>query len=200
MQTNENMNLKTQLFSAFASRPRPSADTILQPTISEIEGDMLRQYLAARTNEELTAPDLRTLVEGNLWMLTTEAFLYYLPAFLYSALASYENISVFASGLIDVLTEPTRSGVEGSIEQLEQHQSDLSLPEDMTSLLRKQQLEWFDSGAPTAVFHARFDNLTTNEGAAVLAFLNAFQEKYGEDFPFGELETAIKKHWVRYQR
>jgi hypothetical protein len=66
-------------------------------------------------------------------------------------------------------------------------------------MLRAQQLEWFDSGTPTAIFHERFDGLSDAEGAAVLAFLAAFRDAHGADFPFGEVDAAIDRHWSRYR-
>lgn len=193
-----NLNLRTRLFTAFASRPRPAADRILDPAVSEYEGRQLREYLAGKTADELIAADLRTIVESNLWMLTPDAFLYFLPAFLYAALASYDSLSVFASEIIGALTAPFREDVVSTLDQLEQQQSELRLPDDMLELLRKLQLEWIDSGAPMAIFFERFSNLTREEGTAVLAFLEAFQAAYGEDFPFGELQTAIDRYWARY--
>ena len=66
-------------------------------------------------------------------------------------------------------------------------------------VLRKQQLELADSGIPRRIFHERFDRMTREEGAAVLAFLESFEKAYGEDFPFREIDTAIERHWARYR-
>jgi hypothetical protein len=167
--------------------------------VSHYEGEHLRELLATKTSTELTDYELRTVVESNLWMLTPEAFLYFLPAFLHASLESYASVSVFASELIGALTEPSRTDVVEAIDQVARSQAGLGLPDDMTELLRKQQLEWFDSGTPTAIFHERFDNLTHAEGAAILAFFAAFQEAHGADFPFNELETAVDRYWARYR-
>lgn len=190
------MNLKAGFFNAFASRPRPTATQIIRPGVSHYEGDRLRDFLASKTSTDLTDDELRTVVEGNLWMLTKEAFLYFLPAFLHASLESYASVSIFASELIGALTEPSRADV---VEALDQLASERSLPEDMTELLRKQQLEWFDSGTPAAIFHERFDDLTHAEGVAILAFFDAFREAHAADFPFGELETAVNRYWGRYR-
>lgn len=201
MQTPRGTDIKAQFFNAFALRPRPSAPQVIRPDVDHHEGDRLRELLASKTSPELTEIanyDLRTVVEGNLSLLTLEAFLYFLPAFLHASLDSYASVSVFASELISALTEPSRTDVVEALDQVAQNQSGLGLPDDITELLRKQQLEWFDSGAPTATFHDRFEDLTHAEGAAILAFLVAFQEAHGEDFPFGELETAVERHWARY--
>jgi hypothetical protein len=69
----------------------------------------------------------------------------------------------------------------------------------MLELLREQQLEYFDSGEQLAQFHERFDSLTVEEGKAVLAFLVTLKEYYNKDFPFGELDKAIDRHWIRYE-
>jgi hypothetical protein len=193
------MNRRELFFNAFASRPRPTASEIIRPAVRPQEGDELRELLASRTSAELTDYECRTVVESNLWMLTPAAFLYFLPAFLRASLESYSSVSVFASELIGALTEPSRADVVESIDQLTRNQSELGLPADMPDLLRKQQLQWFDSGTPTAIFHERFDNLTHAEGAAVLAFLDAFQQAHGADFPFDELKTAVDRHWARYR-
>ncbi|WP_218147847.1 hypothetical protein [Nitrosomonas sp. Nm166] len=159
----------------------------------------MRELLATKTSTELTDYELRTIVESNLWMLTPEAFLYFLPAFLRASLESYASLSVFASELIGELTKPSRTDVIEALDRAAQIPTGLGLPDDMIELLRKQQLEWFDSGAPAAIFHERFDNLTHAEGAAILAFFVAFKQAHGADFPLGELDTAIDRYWSRYR-
>jgi hypothetical protein len=190
-------NLKARLFNAFASRPRPTQ--ITRPAVGQHESAHLRELLSTKKPKELTANDLQTVVEGNLWMLSPEAFLYFLPAFLHLALESYHSISVFASELIGALTEPSRKAVVDALDEVARNQTELSLPADITDLLREQQLEWFDSGVPTAIFHERFDKLTHEEGAAILAFFDAFQQAHGADFPGDELGTIVKNYWSRYK-
>lgn len=199
MEDTHDMNLKTLFFSAFAARPRPTATQIIRPVVSHHESDPLRELLATKTSTELTNYELQTVVESNLWMLTPKAFLYFLPAFLHASMNSYGSLSVFASELIGALTEPSRMDVVEALERATRSPSELGLPNDMVELLRKQQLEWFDSGTPTAIFHERFDNLTDTEGAAILAFFDAFKEAHGADFPFGELGTAVNRYWGRYR-
>lgn len=193
------MDRRARLFGAFASRPRPPADRILRPAVRGPDGDRLRGLLAAVTPAELTDRDLRATVEGNLWMLAPEAFLHFLPAFLHAALESYASVSVFASELLGALTLPSRADVEEALDRAAGLPSGLGLPDDVAAQLRRQQLEWFDSGTPSALFHERFDGVTQPEGAAVLAFLDDFREAHGADFPFDEVETAIARHWARYR-
>jgi hypothetical protein len=189
MQTPNDLTLKELFFNAFASRPRPSAGQILRPGVRPLEGEKLRELLATTTSTELADYDLRTVVESNLWMLTPEAFLYFMPAFLHASLESYNSVSVFASELIGALTEPSRADVEDALDRAARLPAGAGLPDDMAELLRKQQLEWFDSGASTAIFHKRIDNLTHAEGAAILAFFDAFQESHGANFPIEILES-----------
>jgi hypothetical protein len=193
------MNLRELFFDAFASRPQPSADRIIRSTVSRHESDRLRETLATSRSTEITDHELRTVVEGNLWMLTPEAFLYFLPAFLRASLESYGAVSVFASELVGALTEPSRVDVVEALDRLARPPFALGLPVDMLESLRKQQLEWSDSGTPAAIFHERFDGLTHVEGAAILAFLVAFQQVHGADFPFDEIKTAVDRHWARYR-
>jgi hypothetical protein len=193
------MNLKALFFNAFASRHRPAASQIIRPVVSHYEGRKVRELLAAKNSTELTDYELRSVVESNLWMLTPEAFLYFLPAFLHASLESYSSVSVFASELIGALTEPSRRDVVEALDQVARFSPELGLPDDITERLRKQQMEWFDSGTPETIFHERFDNLSHAEGAAILAFLIAFRGAHGADFPFGELETAVDRYWARYR-
>jgi hypothetical protein len=199
MEGTDDMNFKAVFFNAFAARSQPQVDQILRPNVSNHEANRLRALLASKTSTELTDYELRTVVEGNLWMLAPEAFLYFLPAFMHAALSSYSSVSVFASELIGALTKPSRTDVEDALDQVAHLPSEIGLPDDMVELLRKQQLEWFASGAPEAIFQERFDNLTQAEGAAILTFLVAFQEAHGADFPFNELETTIDRYWARYR-
>lgn len=188
------MSLKSRFFDAFASRPRPLATQILRPEVGH-DGDRLRDFLATQTSTQLTPYEIRIEVEGNLWMLAPEAFWYFLPAFLNAALESYASVSVFVSELVGALTEPSRTDVVEALDRVAEIPPGLGLPDNTTELLRKQQLEWFDSGTPLAIFHERVDSLTPTEGAAILAFFVALQEAHGEDFPFGELEIAVDRYW-----
>jgi hypothetical protein len=147
---------------------------------------------------DLTAHDLRTILEGNLWMLTAEAFLHFLPAFLRRSLDAYDQVSVFASELLGALTEPSPSDVEDALARLAGAPSGPALPAGMLEALRGQQREWLDSNAAAALFHEHFDTVTAAEGAAVLAFLAAFRQAHGEDFPFDEIGIAIGRYWARF--
>ncbi len=156
--------------------------------------------LQGKTASEVSVHDVNAVFEGNLWMLTREAFLHYLPVLMYLSLTRYRSVSVFASELIGALTKPSRADVVRSLDMLEELPPGLALSDaSMSGLLRKQQLEWFDSGAPTAMFEERFDGLGHREGRAILAFLEAFRAQHGEDFPFDELDVAIDRHWVRFR-
>lgn len=158
------MNLKSLFFSAFALRPRPQATELIRSGVSHYDSDHLRGLLATKTPPELSVHDIRTEVEGNLWMLTPQAFRYFLPAFPDISLESYASVSVFVSGLVGALTPPSRTDVVEALHRTAQIPPPLGLPDDMTELLRKQQLEWFDSGTPVATFLERVDGLDPSRG------------------------------------
>ena len=192
------MDPKKRLFEAFAGRPRPLESEVLRPEV-KYDGERTRELLATRTSEELSVHEIRTVLEGNLWMLAPVAFLYHLPAFLHSAIDAYRTLSVFVSELVGALTMPDRADVVESLDRLAQVPAGFGLPKETTELLRTQQLELYDSGTPLAIFRSRFDDLTEDEGGAVLAFFDALRAAHGDDFPFDELETAIDRHWGRYR-
>jgi hypothetical protein len=198
-QTLNVMNNKLLFFNAFASRPRPSANKIVRSVVSKYESDKLQKLLSEKTSMELTAYDLVNIVESNLWMLTPEAFIYFLPSFMQISLESYASVSVFASEFIGTLTKPFRTDAGDALNQVDQFSAKFGLANDMTELLLKQQFELFDSGIPTAIFCERFDNITKDEGAAILDFLFSFQKRHGVNFPFDELKIAIDRHWIRYR-
>ena len=133
-------------------------------------------------------------------MFNREAFLHYLPALMSFALYDYKAVSVFASELLGALTRPSRDDVVASLDRLGQLPPELGLSDPaIAEPLRRQQLEWFDSGTPTAIFDERFGDLTPAEGGAILAFLEAFGEQHGENFPFDEVDTAIERHWIQFR-
>ncbi len=193
------MNFRQHFFDAFAARLRPSADQIVRASVSPHESKRVRETLATAQSTELTDHELRTVVEGNLWMLTPEAFLYFLPAFLQASLESYAALSVFASEFLGALTEPSGGDVAEAFDRLARPPAGLGLPAEVAEALRKQQAEWSDAGTPAAIFRARFDGVTQAEGAAVLAFLDAFREAHGADFPFNEIGNAVDRYWRRYR-
>ncbi|MFP4415048.1 hypothetical protein [Coleofasciculus sp.] len=198
MQVPPNKNLRVYFFNAFAARQKPLNTQILVPEPRvQYECSKLGQFLATMTPIELTAYQLRYEIGDDLLMLTPEAFLYFLPAFLYLSLKSYESVDFFVDVLISTLTKPSRPDIVEKYDYLAKCSP--GLPDDMLELLREQQLESFDSGESLATFHERFDSLTSEEGKAVLAFLVTLKEYYNKDFPFGELDKAIDRHWIRYE-
>lgn len=194
------MNLKDELFKAFASCPRPAADGIIRPmSRNHPESVGLQKLLADVTPEELTEADIRRDVEGNLSMLTPEAFRYFLPAFMHAAIAWYSSVSVFASELVGALTVPSREEKMASLDQAAEVLAMTNMSQEMIDTFRKTQREFIESGADERRFRERTEVITPAEGAAVLAFLDAFQAAHGEDFPFGEVEAAIDRYWGRYR-
>jgi hypothetical protein len=193
------MNLTPEFYEAFASRARPGASQIVRPAVSHSEAERLSQFLAGKSVAELMPAEIRQLVEGNLWMLTPDAFRYFLPDFMRASLESYASVGNFVSELVGALTEPCQQDVLDSLDRASRIQHQLGLPPGVSEMLRKQQLEWIGSGVPQAVFRERFDGLTPAEGAAVLGFLGALRQNHGSDFPFRELETAVKRYWRRFQ-
>ena len=187
------MTLRTRLYEAFASRPRPTAEELVRS-----EDRRLRDMLGERAVGEVTVEDVRGAFEGNLWALTPEAVRYYLPALMDLALHRYREVSVFASELLGALTEPSREDVVASLEAFEELPPVELRDPVIADALRRQQLEWFDSGEPTALFHERFDGVTEEEGRAVLEFLVAFGEEHGGSFPFGEVDAAVERYWGRF--
>jgi len=191
------MDLRARLFDAFASRPHQGTNPV-RPD-SEAGADRMRDVLASKTASDISPDDVNSVFEGNLWMLNREAFLHYLPALMDIALDRYDKVSVFASELIGALTKPDRNDVLASLDRLDQLPPELGLSDPaVADPLRRQQLEWFDSGTPTAIFEERFNDLSDPEGAAILAFLEAFRDQHGANFPFGELDTAIDRHWAQF--
>jgi hypothetical protein len=111
----------------------------------------------------------------------------------------YDSVNVFVSELVDALTEPRREDVVESLDRLGRHPPGIGLPRELTASLRQGQLERFDSGAPTARFHERFDELTAKEGAAIATFFATLISTHAADFPFQELEKAFDRTWSRYR-
>ncbi len=198
MQIPPDKDLKAYFFNAFASRPRPLATQILAPEpLVQYEYKKLGQFLATITPIELTAQEMRYEIGGDIVALTPEALLYFLPAFLYYSLKSFYSVRIFVDALIDILTKLSRNDIVESYNYLAQCSP--GLPDDILELNRKQALESFDSGESLAAFHERFESLTPEEGKAVLTFLLALKESYEEEYPFGELDKAISRHWIRYE-
>src|SRR5688572_6672664 len=130
----------SRFLDAFATRPRPAPGQLVRPRSGE-DGNRVREVLAGRTVSEVTVEDLREVLEGSLWALTPAAFRYYLPAFMDLALTHYASVSVFASELVDALTEPSRDDVVASLDRLGGLPSGVA-PVDPAAveLVREQQL------------------------------------------------------------
>ncbi len=192
------MNYKETFFEPFRSRSHPSADQILRSTVA-YGGTELKRLLAECSSNSLSNPDIRTVIGGNLWMLTPEAYSYFLPAFMRASLKSYQSLSIFVSEFLGSLTKPTREDIEEGINRLSSIPDKVGLSEETLEKLREQQMEWYESGTPGAIFHQRATGFTHTEGKAVLTFLETLRKTHGEDFPFDEIDEAIDRHWVQYQ-
>jgi hypothetical protein len=167
------MNIKdsclvTNFFEIFASRL--PTESVLRASVG-YDGDSLRKLLSQRTPEQLSVQDIRSEIEGNLWIFSSETFLHFLRSFLHLSLKSYRSISIFVSELVSALTEPCRTDVVEALDRFTQMPPNFGLPDKTSALMRQQQVEWFDSGTPLAIFHERFDTLTQIEGAAIYSFL-----------------------------
>jgi hypothetical protein len=195
--------LRRRLFDAFAARPRPTAEQIVrQDDIDDflaLGRVRVREALAERAVGDVSIEDANKLFEGNLWMLSPGAFLYYLPALMWICLASYGSVSVLAYELVGALTLKSRDDILASLDRLMELPPPALRDQVFVDAIRRQQLEWFDSGDPTNTFHERFDEVTRAEGSAVLAFLEAFRDRFAEGFQFGELDAAIDRLWVRFR-
>jgi len=194
MGNTSDMNLKDTFFQAFASRPRPAADRIVKSYVHE--GDDLRDALADLPREELSFADIRSHVRDNLWMLTPEAFQYFLPAFMTISLMPGASGSSFVNELVEALTAPTRADILDKYALLAKMPLVGGLTAEMLETIKEQELERF--GNTLAAFDDRVGDLTQAEGEAVLTFLETLRKEPAENFPFGELENAIDRYWARF--
>jgi hypothetical protein len=192
------MSHTTLFFSAFAPRPRPLDDHFILSTVGS-EGSRLRSVLAATTPASLSKDQIRTVVDGCIWMLTPEAFRYFLPGFFKAGLENYAELSNFVAELIGALTRPEPGDVQQALERVAQIPTGMGLSPETLEQLRRQQLEWSNSGAPLKTFTERVESLSAAEGAAILAFLVLVRDTHGKDFPFHEPQIAIDRYWARYQ-
>jgi hypothetical protein len=183
--------------AAFAHRSRPDYRQLVEPTVGR-EGDNLQAWLDTAVPATLTAEALREQVEGNLWMLTPEAFRYFLPGFLVAGLAHYDRLGAFVAELVTALTVPLREDVVKALDRLERFPVDVvGMAPAPLGPLRQQQLDWFDSGHPVAQFQARIETLSAAESAVILQFLTLLRDRHADDFPFHELDMAIDRRWAR---
>ncbi|PQJ10718.1 hypothetical protein CJD36_012155 [Flavipsychrobacter stenotrophus] len=174
---------REHFFDSFSSRPRPLHGQIISPDVtrSTHEVDNIEELLSAIPSFQLTASYVGS-IESYLWALSSQAFLYFLPAFMYHSLASCYSIYLFVAELVEDLTLPLYEPVVESLHKYAR-----------IELMRKQQLDW-----RLTMFHDRFDNVTDEEGKAIYLFLAALRETHGEDF-FEGIEVAIDRYWGRFE-
>ena len=192
-----------RFFPAFVARSRPPAARLLGPSVG-VDGDLLRSVLVATGPTDLSAYQIRTAVEGNLWMLAPEAFRYYLPALMSLAVEHYASLRSFVAELVCALTEPRLDDIVQELERVSNLPPGMALPPETLRELWPQQLNWFNSGEPLAAYRERSDDLSVDERTAILDFLILIRDAHGSDFPLGELQIAIdrltagpEKGWCR---
>ena len=183
---------------AFTSRSKPALSAVFTPDMVEADS-LLRARYSDLSPSTLSVDDVTSVFEGNLWSLAGPVFLYFLPAFMRLCLVDYPALTVFAGELIGALTEPSRQDVSAAFELLDSLPPKSLRNPGLTNELRSRQLEWFDSGAPNALFVARFDDVLPAEGAAIVIFLERFRRAHSDDFPFDEIDLAMTRHWYRYR-
>jgi hypothetical protein len=183
----------THFADAFGSDDCPPLDEFLTESASGIDAERLRRLLAITASADLTADDVRSGIQGNLWMLSPRGFRCLLPTFMQLSLDHYGSLGIFVAELVLALTKPERADVDKALDQVAKIPKSMGLDTDTLRQLRRQQLEWHDSGQPAAAFQARVEALSAPERDAVLQFLTALRDAHGADFPGHELDTAIER-------
>lgn len=183
-----------QFYAAFASRDPPPESGMIENAPADPDRGRTAALLAERTPEMLSRDELRDVVGDQLGVLTPAALLHFLPRFMVAALDEYASLTVFASRLIDQLVPVTRADVEATYDLLAQmrRRTGAGLPDDTLATLRAQAREALDeanAGEPARLAR-RFASVTPGEAGAILAFLRAFAERHGADFPGNELARA----------
>jgi len=102
-----------EIEAAFAGVPRP--DPPLTIGDGPIQDDV-EQALAGKGASELTADDA-TEVRLDLWLLTPEAFAYYVPALLRIALSGDDEVDGLDEGIFDVLAPPGDPGLRARFDE-----------------------------------------------------------------------------------
>lgn len=173
---------REQFFDRFALRPRPMHGQIIKADVTRATHDVdgIEELLSAVPSFQLTASDVGS-IESCLWALSSEAFLYFLPSFMYHSLASCDSINLFVAELVEDLTLPLNEPMAAFLRR-----------DVRKELMQKQQLGW-----RLSMFHDRFDNLTDGEGKSIYLFLAALQEANGGVF-FEGIEVAIDRYWGRF--
>jgi hypothetical protein len=183
----------TRFADAFGSGDCPPPDEFLTEAASGTDAERLRRLLATTAPADLTADDVRSGVQGNLWMLSPRGFRCLLPAFMQLGLDHYGSLGIFVAELVSALTRPERADVEKALNQVAKIPASMGLDPDTLRQLRRQQLEWHDSGQPAAAYRARVEALSASERDAVRQFLVVLRDAHGADFPGHELDTAIER-------
>src|SRR5262249_42361433 len=105
----------------------------------------------------------------------------------------YDSLGYFVAELISALTEPTRNDVVQALDRAAQVPAAMGLSPETLRQLRQQQLEWFDSGTPLAIYRERMVDLSDAERAAIIGFLATIRDTHPDDFPFNEPQIAIDR-------
>jgi len=187
----QQIRLKLQL--AFEHRPRPEPDELVSSDIFHFEAEAVKELLARMDRWELTTSDIKNVLTSELWMLTPKAFHYYLPALLAKLLEDYEALTLFANEVVDALIRPEVGDANKILNRFNS-----MTEQELVRVAASKLHDWYDSAWPDAIFLHRFGTLSQEEGEAVLAFILAFREAHGEDFPFDELDLAILRFWQRF--
>jgi hypothetical protein len=183
----------TRFADAFGSADCPPPAECLTEAASGTDAERLRSLLATTSPTDLTADDLRSRVQGNLWMLSPRGFRCLLPTFMQLSLDHYGSLGIFVAELVLALTRPERADVEKALDQVARIPASMGLDPETLRQLKRQQLEWHDSGQPSVSYQARVEALSASERNVVRQFLMALRDAHGADFPGHELDTAIER-------
>lgn len=158
------------------------------------EAEVVKDLLARKDRWELETSDVKDVLTSELWMLTPKAFHYYLPALLAKLLEDYESLTLFANEVVEALIRPEVSDADRILNRLNGRTD-----EQFTRIAASKLHDWFVSAWPEALFLHRFGTLSQEEGEAVLAFILALRDAHGVDFPFNELDLAIRRYWHQFE-
>lgn len=178
--------LERQLEEAFGDLPVPAEDELVYDNSGDhFECNQISARFRGRHWRDLTIEDV-TEEPDALAFLTTEAFRFFLPAFIRVSLLEPERADRIPTHVLSSLARPAdREWWAERKQSLLETARARRIPEQVIL-----ELAPTDEPELDAVCRARVEALTKNQKRVVRSFVTFLRKRRGEEFTFGELDKV----------
>jgi hypothetical protein len=190
--------LVLQIVGSFGGMSYPGDDHIVYDNSdAHVECFHVKRALVGRNWCDVPLEVLAGL-RSALAFLSPEGYRFYMPAFMVLSIVDYDGADVISGEIVQSLTPPRDTDVDALRALAQEHPERLPVATDDWQRWVNTCEHAFRSGAAERAFFERTGPFSSGQRQAVRQFLEHVRDVHGADFPGGEPQIALQRHWAAF--